>query len=159
MAIYYSVKVKTKKLDSKILIKAFEDLGFRSKNTEILPNGICMDFFEELGFDVYLTDAGNYPYNSWETIFGDKEFVFERTLQFRFDKEYEDWEKRYSIMLTIIFGLLSGIRDEAILINSGGTELCFWKENGDIILNNQEGIWNHNCFKDIIRNKNISDSM
>ena len=72
MAINYSVKMQSKKLNDKILIKAFEDVGFKSKNIEMLPKGICMDFCEELGFYVYLTDAGDHPYNSWITIY-DKE--------------------------------------------------------------------------------------
>lgn len=113
-------------------------------------------FFEELGFYVYLTDAGNYPYNSWITIFYEKEFVFERTLQFRFDKEYEDLEKRYSIMLSIVFELMLNIREEAIFISNDDRELCLFKENGGILLNNQDGIWNRSCFKDIILDKNIS---
>lgn len=44
MAINYSVKMKSKKLDEKILIKAFDNLGFRSKNIERLSGGICVDF-------------------------------------------------------------------------------------------------------------------
>ena len=40
MAINYSVKMKSKKLDEKVLIKAFEKFGLRSKNIEILSEGI-----------------------------------------------------------------------------------------------------------------------
>ena len=114
-----------------------------------------MDFFEELGFYVYLADAGNYPYNSWITKFGE-EFAFERTLEFRFDKEYKYLEKRYSIMLAIVFGLMLSLGEEAIFISNDDKELCLFKENGEVLLNNEDGIWNQNYFKDIILNKNVS---
>ncbi|NBH36563.1 hypothetical protein D3Z58_24430 [Clostridiaceae bacterium] len=153
MAINYSVKMKSKKLDEKVLIKAFEKFGLRSKNIEILSEGICMDFFEELGFYVYLTDGSNYPYNSWITKFGE-EFVFERTLEFRFNKEYKYLEKRYSIMVAIVFELMLSLGEEAIFINNDDKELCLFKENGEVLLNNEDGIWNQNYFKDIILNNN-----
>lgn len=156
MASNYSVKMKSKKLNEKILIKAFRDLGFNSKNLEALPHGIGIDFFEELGFYVYLTDAGNYPYNSWITIFEEGEFVFERTLEVCFDKFCEYWEKRYSIMLTIVFDLMLNISEEAIFISNDDKEICLFKGNGEILLNNQDGIWDRICFKDIILNKNVS---
>ena len=156
MAINYTVKMKNKKLNEQILIKTFEDLGFKIENIERLSKGICIDFFEELGFYVYLTDASNYPYNSWKTMFSEEEFVYERTLQFRFDKEYEDLGKRYSVMLSVVFGLLINLKEEAIFISNDDKELCLFKENGKIILNNEDEIWNRNYFKDVILNKNIS---
>lgn len=156
MAINYTVKMKTKKLNEQILIRAFEDLGFKVENIEILSKGICIDFFKELGFYVYLTDAGDFPYNSWKTIFYKEVFVFERTLEFRLNKEYEDLEKRYSVMLTLVFGLILYMREEAIFISNDDRELCLFKENGEILLNNQDEIWNRRYFKDIILNKNIS---
>lgn len=155
MAVNYSVKIKSKKLNEEILIKAFEDVGFKSKNIEMLPKGICIDFFEELGFCVYLTDAGNYPYNSWITIFDKEEFVYERTLEFRFDKTYECLEKRYSIMLAVVFELMLNIGEKAIFISNDDKELCLFKGNGEILLNNQDEIWNHIYFKEIILDKNI----
>lgn len=147
---WYSVKMKSKKLNKNILIKAFGELGFISKNIEVLPHGTGLDFFDEIGFYVYLTDAGNYPYNSWITIFEDEEFVFERTLEFRFDKFYEYWEKRYSIMLTIVFELILNLGEEAIYINSIDDEIYLFKGNGEILLNIENRIWDNICFKDII---------
>lgn len=58
--------------------------------------------------------------------------MFERTLEFRFDKFYEYWEKRYSIMLTIVFELRLNLREEAIFINSIDDEICLFKGNGEI---------------------------
>lgn len=156
MSINYTVKMKSQKLDEQTLIKAFEDLGYRYENIDTLPKGTCIDLFETLGFCVYLTDVSNYPYNSWDTIFYEDEFVFERVLEFRFDKEYSDLEKRYSIMLEVVFGLLKNMREEAIFISNDDRELCLFKEDGEILLNNQSGIWNRSSFKDIILNKKIS---
>ena len=155
MAINYSVKMQSKKLNDKILIKAFEDVGFKSKNIEMLPKGICMDFCEELSFYVYLTDAGDHPYNSWITIFDKEGFVFERTLGFRFDKAYGCLEKRYSIMLTVVFGSMLDIREKAIFISNDDKELCLFKGNGEILLNNQDEIWDYTYFKEIILDKNV----
>lgn len=76
--------------------------------------------------------------------------MFERTLEFRFDKFYEYWEKRYSIMLTIVFELILNMKEKAILISNIDTELCLFKENGEILLNNQNGIWNQIFFRDMI---------
>ena len=114
MAINYTVKMKDKKLTEQILKKEFENLGYESKHIETISKGICIDFMEELGFYVYLIDASNYPYNRWTTKFLEEEFVFERTLQFRFDKEFDNLEKRYTVMLSVVFRLLINIKEEAL---------------------------------------------
>lgn len=44
----------------------------------------------------------------------------------------------------------------AIFISNDDRELCLFKEDGEILLNNQSGIWNRSSFKDIILNKKIS---
>lgn len=141
MAISYTVKIKGKKLKEQIVTKAFEDLGFKSENIETLPKGVCIDFFSELGFYVYLTDASNFPYNSWITNFYEEEFIFDRTLQFRFDKEYKDIEQRYAVMLSVVFGLISNLGEEAIFISNDDTEICLFKENGEILLNKENEFW------------------
>ena len=150
VSVSYLVKMKGKKLNKEILVKAFEDLGYVSKSMELLAKGICLDYFEELGFLVYLTDGGDYPYNRWDTIFYEKEFIVESTLDFHFNKQYEDNEKRYWVMLSVVFTLMMNIGEEAILISNYDTELCLFKENGQVLLNNQNGIWKWGCFKDFI---------
>lgn len=59
-------------------------------------------------------------------------------------------------MLAIVFGLMLSLGEEAIFISNDDKELCLFKENGEVLLNNEDGIWNQNYFKDIILNKNVS---
>lgn len=104
---------------------------------------------------VFLCDAGNYPYNSWETTFFAGDFILERTLTFRMVKEYLKFEKRYNVMLKILFDLTAELNEEAILVSNGETEMCFFRENKPILLNNESGIWSRDCFKDIIFDRDV----
>lgn len=155
MAIEYTLLLKDKKLSKEILVKKIESLGFSCSKMEQLSKGICINLNEEIGFSIFLLDAGNYPYNSWETIFLAEDFILERTLKFRMVKEYLKFEKRYNVMLKILFDLTAELNEEAILVSSEETELCFFRENKLILLNNESGIWSRDCFKDIIINRDI----
>lgn len=104
---------------------------------------------------MFLFDTEKYPYNSWETKFFEGDFISERTLQFRMVKEYSELEKRYNVMLKILFDLATELNEDAILVSNGDTELCFFRENKPILLNNESGIWNRDCFKDIIVNRDV----
>lgn len=70
-------------------------------------------------------------------------------------KEYLEFEKRYNIMLKIMFDLTAELNEEAILVNNGDTEVCFFRENKPILLNHESGIWSRDCFKDIIVNRDV----
>lgn len=155
MAIGYSVIMENKKLTEKILIGKFEELGLLCNNIENLDKGINIDFNAELGFSVYLIDAGEFPYNSWETIFYETDFAFEKILGFRFDDDYIDLEKRYKIMLTIVFNLMLELKENAIFISNGDTELCLFKQDSKIYINTKTGIWDRSFFRDIIIGKDI----
>ena len=155
MAIGYSLKIKGSRLDENILVSKFVDMNYTLTNTTNSDKGVSIDFYKELGFVVSLTEAGNYPYNSWETGFQKEDFVFKKSLEFRFDKEYDNLSKRYNVMLKIIFDLMSELHEEAILISNGDTELCLFKETGKILLNNRSKIWNRDYFKNVIKGKNI----
>lgn len=65
-------------------------------------------------------------------------------------KEYLEFEKRYNVMLKILFDLTAELNEEAILVSNGETEMCFFRENKPILLDNESGIWSRDCFKDII---------
>ena len=155
MAIEYTLLLKSKKLSEDNLVKKIESLGISCSKIEYLTKGICINMNEEIGFSVYLFDAGNYPYNSWETTFFTGDFIFERTLEFRMVKEYLEFKKRYNIMLKILFDLATNLKEEAILVSNGDTELCFFREDKPVLLNNTWGIWSRDCFKDIITNRSI----
>ena len=155
MAIEYTLLCKDKKLSEEILVKKIESLGFSCNKTEQQANGICIDLHEEIGFYVFLFDAGKYPYNSWETTFFTGDFVFERILQFRIDKGYSDLEKRYDVMLRILFDLTAELNEEAILVWCGGEEIGFFRQNKPVLLNNESGIWSRDCFKDAIADRAV----
>ena len=154
MAIGYTLIMKDKKLTEAVLVKQIEELGYMSNNIEQLAKGIAIDLNDEVGFSAYLFDSRNYPYNAWETIFLEDDFIYERVLEFRLNKGYSNIEKRYLVILNIIFNLAEELKENAILISNGDTELCFFKEDSTIILNNESEIWNKKYFKDIISNKN-----
>lgn len=155
MAIEYTLLLKDKKLSEETLVKKVESLGYLCNKIEQLSKGICVNLNEEIGFSVFLFDSGNYPNNSWETTFFEGDFISERILEFRMVKEYLDFEKRYNVMLKILFDLATELNEEAILVSNRDTELCYFRENKPILLNNESGIWSRNCFRDIIVNREV----
>ena len=155
MAIEYTLLCKDRKLSIEILVKKIESLGLSCSKIEHLAKGICIDLSEEIGFYLFLFDVGNYPYNSWETTFLTEDFTFERTLQFRMDKGYFDIEKRYGVMLRILFDLTEELNEEAILVWCGGEEMCFFREDKPVLLNNESGIWSRACFQDVIADRAV----
>lgn len=58
-------------------------------------------------------------------------------------------------MLAVVFDLMLDLKEGALLISNGDTELCMFKENGKIYLKNESQICNRKFFKDIILGKNI----
>lgn len=155
MAIEYSLLLKSQKLSKEILIGKIESLGYSCNKIETLTKGICINLNKEIGFSIFLVRTNNYPYNSWESNFTESKFTFEKILIFRFAKEYSEFEKRYDTMLKILFELAIEINEEAIFISNGDTELCFFRGNKDILLNNETGIWDSNCFRDILKSFDV----
>ena len=155
MAIEYTLLLKDKTLSVEALIRKIESLGYLCNKIEHLNKGICVNLNEEIGFLVLLFDSPEYPYNFWETNFLSHDFIFQKVLEFRLDKECSEFQKRYNIMLKIIFDLIGEINKDAILVRNGDAELCFFRENSPILLNNESGIWNMECFRDIIADREI----
>lgn len=155
LAIEYTLLCKDRKLSIEILVKKIESLGLSCSKIEHQAKGICIDLSEEIGFYLFLFDVGNYPYNSWETTFLTEDFTFERTLQFRMDKGYFDIEKRYGVMLRILFDLTEELNEEAILVWCGGEEMCLFREDKPVLLNNESGIWSRACFQDVIADRAV----
>ena len=155
MAIEYTLLLKDKKISEENLVKRIESFGYVCNRREQLTKGVWFDLNEEIGFSVFLVDSANYPYNSWEIDFLKDDFIYEQFLKFRFSKEYLDFEKRYEVMLKIIFDLENELNVDAILVRNGDTELCFFRENKTILLNNESGVWNMDCFKDVIINRDV----
>ncbi len=155
MAIEYSILMKDKKLTKEILIKKLEQIGYIDYCISELPEGIVIDLHEKFGVFIYLMDARSYPYNSWETSFCKNEYIFEKILEFRFLKDFDDWKKRYEIMFSIIFDLILELKEEALFVSNGDTELCMFDKEGKIYLNNKSKIWDYEFIKNMIIDKNI----
>lgn len=155
MAIGYTVLMEGKKLTDQILLRKFEELGYEYDSFEKLSKGISLSYINELGLIVSLIDSGDYPYNGWDTIFSKKEFIYERIIDFRLEKEYSDLEKRYSVLMKLVFELILELKEKAIFISNGDTELCYFGEESEIYLNNKNGIWDTAYFREIILEKNI----
>lgn len=153
MAIEYCLLLKSNKLSNEILAGKIESLGYLCNNIEFLEKGICINLNNEIGFSIFLINTNNSQYNSWETNFMENEFEFERSLKFRMTKDYFKFKECYSVMLRILFDLVIDLNEEAIFINNGDTELCIFRENRTILVNNENGIWESCCFKDIIEEK------
>ncbi len=115
MVIEYTLLLKDKKLSGETLVKKIESLGYLCYRIKQLSKGICVNLNEEIGFSVFLFDSGNYPYNSWKTIFSERNFMLERILEFRMVREYSEFEKRYNIMLKILFDLATELNKRLYL--------------------------------------------
>ncbi len=152
MALEYTLWLNNP-ISNKMLINKIKSLGMECYNIEYLTSGLVIDLSEELGFWIYLIDIDD---NTWETDLFEIDFVFKQSLSFRMDKEYKSVEKRYNIILKIIFEIMEEMKNSAILVNSGSEELCFFYDGGKIILNNESGIWDQKCFRDIIVGRKVS---
>lgn len=155
MSIGYTLLLENKKLTEEILIKKIKSMGYSYDNIEHQSEQIMIDLNKELGLSLCLFNAKNYPYNSWETDFLEKEYLYEQVLDIRLDKEYLELKKRYNFVLEVIFDLMQILKINALLLSNGDTELCFFNKDFSILLNNETGIWDRECFSNIIANKNI----
>jgi len=138
-------------LTKEMLEKEFSALGYICKNFIKLDKGIILNEFQEaLGFTVHLTESGDYPYDSWDTIFLDHEFLFKKSLSFRFDKSFDNVEISYKVMLTVIFNLQRKLKTNALFLGCNSNELCFFTKRSFSYLNNENVIWCNSYFRDII---------
>ncbi len=154
MAIEYVLLLKENGLSVEDLTKKVASLGYCCDRLEKLDKGIGISLQEEIGFSIFLVDSPRFPYNRWETIFLSNDFTFQKVLRFRFNKDYDDYRRRYIEMLETIFDLMDEIKQDAILVRDE-VELCYFRKDNQIILNNESGIWDKECFRDFIQNKNI----
>lgn len=155
MSLEYDLKIETDTLTEELLVEEFQNSGYSCKNIARIGKGIVINEFQKtLGFTVYLTVASNYPYNCVDTIFNNKEFVFEKTLSFSFEKNFEKIDLSYKIMLDLIFNLMQKLETNALFRGNGENDFCYFDKEQKIYLNNINGIWNKSHFKDIIVGKN-----
>lgn len=156
MAIEYTLLMKDKKLSDDILLKKIQSMGYSCNCVEQLKRGgVAISLYEQTGFAVFLYDSDSYPFNGWDSYFLKREFIWKRSLSFRWDKTYSDVEQQYKIMLKIIFELMEELNEEAVLLGSGSEELCVFREDEAILLNNESGIWGWKHFKDIIADRDF----
>ena len=155
MALEYDLRLKNKKLTEEILKKKLESMGYSCKTVKQLANGICIDLFAEAGFMVWLTDSGNPPYDAYDSDLLGREFPYEEDLCFQLDKEWEDVEERYHVLLKMVFELMEELQEEAVLACNWDAEICYFNGIDPVVLNNEWGHWDIDCFQEVIVGREI----
>jgi hypothetical protein len=134
MAIEYSLLMEESSLSNEGLIKKIKELGYSCDVMEQLNNGVCINLSEQIGFSVYLIEAQEDSYNSWQSIYLKCNFVFRKIIIIRFDKGYHETNKRYESMIKMLLYVVKNLEKDAVLVKNGDTEECIFR-GGKIIVN------------------------
>lgn len=159
MAIEYTLLLKDGKLTKEMLMGKIESMGYCCDHTEQLPKGIVINLHDQIGFEVFLSESNhNDSYRVWDIGFLEREFIYEKSLSFRWDKFYLDVDQQYKVMLKLIFELMDELNGEALLLGSVSQEYCFFRENAPLLLNAEyeSSIWKWRHFKDIITGREVA---
>ena len=159
MAIEYTLLLKDGKLTKEMLMRKIESMGYTCNHMEQLPKGIAIILYEQVGFEVFLLEYNqNDYYRVWDIGFLEREFTYEKSLSFRWDKFYPDVDQQYKVMLKLIFELMDELNEEALLLGSGSGEYCFFRENAPLLLNSEyeSSIWKWRHFKDMIADREVA---
>lgn len=97
---------------------------------------------------VYLVDSGmkvcfhqsKPPYNVWESNMFKMDFQYDWTISFRLGKNSERWEEQKNFVLGYTFELMQEIGQEGLFLYNSDLELCYFKENGSKIINDEFGV-------------------
>lgn len=159
MAIEYTLLLKDGKLTKEMLMGKIEAMGYSCDHTEQLPKGIVIFLYEQVGFEVFLSEFNHHDsYRVWDIGFLEREFIYEKFLSFRWNMSYLDIDQQYKVMLKLIFELMDELNGEALLLGSGSEEYCFFRENKPILLNSEYelSIWKWRHFNDIITGREVT---
>ncbi|WP_127533292.1 SitI3 family protein [Paenibacillus kobensis] len=150
MAIEYSLKVD-KEISRTFLLRELELMAGYGKITAMeLPNGIRIsDFEQEFGLTILLMEAGDYPYNAYDTQFIKDEFVYANTLTFRFiNNAYKD--ETFEVVLALVFKLMRNTNSNALFLSNNDNELCFFTKDG-IYIENSSHVWDKGWFAEALK--------
>ena len=137
-------------MTQEVFLKELDDLGYSCNDIISLEKGIQIaDSYDSHGFFIFLMNASDYPYNIYESIFLEREFVYKKRITFRINTDFEDFDACDKSMLNIVFTVMHKISKFAIFIEDTGPEYAYLVDN-DIYLNNETGIWDWRSFKDFV---------
>lgn len=143
MAAEYQLLMRDKRLTEEMLVKKINMLGYSCDEIEQLPRGIGIGLYEEAGFMVYLSDKAEHPFNGQEAQgeLVDREFTAQKSLDFRMDGSYPDFDKPYFDMFRIVFDLTGELNEEALFISNYNSELFLFRTDKTILVNRNNESW------------------
>ncbi|TYQ18271.1 UNVERIFIED_CONTAM: hypothetical protein Cloal_0693 [Acetivibrio alkalicellulosi] len=130
MSIHFSLKIKDIIINEKMLVAEINNLGV-SLDLNCNSEENIIDFtstYDIYGFDITFVKNEEPPFNEYETVFLQNEFVYNQSIIFGINKE-GDFRNIYSKMLELIFNLISKGNTTAILTSTVHNDVCYF-ENG-----------------------------
>lgn len=152
MSIEYSLKIKEHKLTIDNIETIMKELFNKDDNTT-KSNCSMTSTFEKLGFKMDLMDARKFPYNIWDSNILNEEFEYSQVLIFSINKQFYDFEILYNNLYKIVFTLVKKINLESLFVSS--EEICYFKNNSDVIINKNEYIWENQDNKKLLNDWNV----
>ena len=152
MPIEFSLKLKKHLLNYELLISEIEDkLGNFANYVKISDNQFDLDAtYETMGFGIaFIKNFEKDKKLGYETKFLNEIFLYDQLLFFNFNKDF-DREISYKTVLEFIFNIMKKINTEALLCNSFFQELCFFKNNKEVLINSSLEIWENINFYETI---------
>ncbi|WP_397386312.1 SitI3 family protein [Paenibacillus sp. RRE4] len=105
------------------------------------------------GFSNSLIDTSDDPFG-YESKFLFSDFEYTQSLNFRLDNEWDSIEATKNILL-IVFEIIDST-DSNLLFSHNDNE-CFYRIDGILRINNEEGFWNREEYRTLIQNRNYQE--
>ena len=153
MSIGYTLFMKDRRLTKEILLSKLSEMGWFHTSIDVLPKGgIRLSFEKQVGAYIYLfhTERENKVY---EMQFLNEMMLYSNVLDFELVKDYpnECYEDRHKNIFKIIFELMYGLREQALLVHYSSFEMCFFSEEQMVIINKECALWNEGFLKYCLR--------
>ncbi len=108
----------------------------------------CINFKVEDDTRVYLNDwemwiyflESRQPYNVWECSAFDMHFKYDATIFFELGKNPDYWEMQEEFVLEYVFKTMKELKREGLFLYCMDTELCYFRADGSIQINDENGI-------------------
>lgn len=156
MSIEYSLKIKNNIVNDSRLLSEISKLGTFT-NYSISEDSYDLDeSYETIGFAITCTKKLNEKLG-YETIFlNNNIFYYNQILSCEFNKDF-DRTISYKTALKFMFDIMKGVNTEALITNSFFEEICFFKNNQEVIINNALNIWEYTGFQEVLQKWNYSN--
>lgn len=134
MAIEHSLLIKGNMVSMDKIIQYCQNKGVHYKVQS--ESEIYLDRWE---MNVWsLKSSGRY--NSWCSCLAGEDFHYDATVSFRLGKnpDYSEEQKRF--VLDFVFDIMKETRQEVLFLYCGDRELCFFKSDGSVQIDDEYGI-------------------